>query len=474
MCEEDQSHMCIETHSQLCIGNQYGYCSEDNLIEMTGIFNYRDFKGRRYKPEPCTYAICKLHYEWALQLNKGVFPKDVYGYDESDALDQTICYPFTNWDYENKVSNIYTFYYNKDTKKNVLVNGSLPQENIIFTEEWVKKGSFHFDEYNIVELEPISWEICNFYEQKSDACELKFVRFINMDVVNDTVPDKENLIDSSFGISISSSFGISISTSSSVKHKTISILENSILGVWLKERSTFENCVYFIRDHMNDNNGFQLSSLIDEDKNEKSYLFKYSNMLEKVLLNSKTTSTLDFLIMLEQGHITLEVLWVVYVTYNHRTLSPQIMDDFDDKCDTSKLLKNNDMLISLFIKFCSKDELKYFLSVAIEGRRNEITYKRCDFYDYVRTNLHVVKRLVPEHIFKWENILPLVSIEPIDEIVSNDALVPIDKVEVIKMTPLEFWHSTVNKTWSFDGIEESHYHYDKDESIREYLEFLNH
>ena len=451
--------MCDEDQSTLCIGNHYGYCSEDNLIEMTGIFNYRDFKGLRYKPEPCTYVICKFHHEWTLQINNGIFPKDVYGYDESEALDETICYPFNSWNYQNKVSNIYTFFHNKDTKTIMLVN--LPQESIIFTDDWDKKGSFHFDEYNIVELEPISWEISKFYNQKYDDCELKFVRFI---IDYDAVPDKENIIDSSFNISMNSA----------IKHKNISILENSILGVWLKERSTFENCVYFIRDHMNDNNGFQLRSLVDEDKNEKSYLFKYSNMLEKVLLNSNTSSsTLDFLTMLEKKYITLDVLWVVYVIYNHRLLSPQIMDDFDATCDTSKLLKNNDMLISLFIKFCSKDELKYFLTIAIEGRRNEITYRQREFYDYVRTNLHVVKRLVPKHIFKWENILPPVTIDPIDELVSNDALVPIDKVEVIKMTPLEFWHSTKNETWSFDGSRESHYHYDKDESIREYLESLN-
>ena len=42
------------------------------------------------------------------------------------------------------------------------------------------------------------------------------------------------------------------------------------------------------------------------------------------------------------------------------------------------------------------------------------------------------------------------------------------------MTPLEFWHHTKNFTWAFRGMDEtSRYDYDKDETIREYLESLD-
>ena len=108
--------------------------------------------------------------------------------------------------------------------------------------------------------------------------------------------------------------------------------------------------------------------------------------------------------------------------------------------------------------------------VAIEGPREKITYKQKDFYDYIRTNLYVVKRLVPKYIHNEENILIQKAEDENDDNDDN-----IEKVKDIKktMTPLEFWHSTTNYTWSTNGFQDSKYEYDKDETIREYLESLS-
>ena len=147
----------------------------------------------------------------------------------------------------------------------------------------------------------------------------------------------------------------------------------------------------------------------------------------------------------------------------------------------------------LFIKFCNKNELKYFLTIAISGCRNEITYKQVEFYDIIYPNLYVVKRLVPEHISKNDNIVDIIynvhkskyddtSDESTDEEKDKeqekdekkDKEQDEDNKDLVqdKMTPLEYWHNYQNYTWSFDGFNEHTYNYDKDETIRDYLESL--
>ena len=192
--------------------------------------------------------------------------------------------------------------------------------------------------------------------------------------------------------------------------------------------------------------GLDLDKLHDKNEKEKAFLFRNIIILENALLNTTPESNLEISTLIEKGIITLEVLWIVYVKHNHRLHSH----------NDEKLLKEIDILIDLFIKICSKAELNEFLQVAIEGCRNEVTYRMRDFYDYINPNLYVVKSLVPKHIN------------------NKDIILSVEKVDNIKtFTPLEFWHSTRNYTWAVHGEKESKYKYDKDETIREYLESLD-
>ena len=75
----------------------------------------------------------------------------------------------------------------------------------------------------------------------------------------------------------------------------------------------------------------------------------------------------------------------------------------------------------------------------------------------MNTNLYVVKSLVPKYISHKDIIL------------TGDT----EKHDIL-YTPLQFWHYTINYTWAIYGNGEEHrYDYDKDESIREYLESLD-
>jgi hypothetical protein len=226
--------------------------------------------------------------------------------------------------------------------------------------------------------------------------------------------------------------------------KAFDIEKDSVLDKWIDERSIFEECLNFINSNVYLD--FDFDKLCYENEKEKEFIFRNIIILENVLLNTTPESNLELSMLLEKGIITLEVLWIIYIKYNHKFHSP----------NDEKRITENGILIDLFIKICSKDELNEFLQIAIEGCRNEITYRMRDFYDYVNTNLYVVKYLVPKYIN------------------NKDIILSVEKVDKIKtFTPLEFWHSTRNYTWAVYGESEKKYEYNKDETIREYLESLD-
>jgi hypothetical protein len=537
--QDKHTHKDKVTH--LCEGNTYGYCSNEPLITKEVVLNYRTPKWH-FAPKVINVNFCRKHYEWIKQKNNGLFPINIYGYDKSEAIDETLCEHFRDWNYDTKISNIYTFYYNVNTRKVILLNHD---PNFKLSYEWEKKGSFHYNGYdninysNIVELTPISWEIIIFYEQKKTNKTYKLIRFVKSD--NDSA---SNSVSSSSSVSSDADIVASESSENSensdndlitcktsensansensdndvfasksnivyLTSKYITIENNSVLDKWIEDRSIFEECLDFIKQHMNIKlNYFETETETEENQDiEKSYLFQNSIRLENALLNKNPDSTLDLLNMIEQDVITLDILWIIYIKYNHRLHSPEFSYEIDTcyksinetyggdsnvnsggNGKSSTLMKYNPMLISLFIKICNKEELKYFLTVAIEGCRNEITYRMNDFYDYIHPNLYVVKRIVPEHISKWENILPIPELIKDKPIKNTDISISKDdskddsesvnenivesasetSSEDIMMTPLEYWHNYKNYTWSFDGKEHI-YEYDKDNTIRDYL-----
>ena len=453
MCD-DESQVIIKDISSKCCQNDE-FCS-DKIITKTYIWQYRSPKGGRAPDTLLNVGMCKRHNEWLMLANGNKKREFIQGRDITEATGDDLCSVFSNYDYANKASFIYTFWVKSEYPNDViLINEGYPKfDSVMISKGFEKKGMFHYNGKHIVDLTPISWEITYFQRQrqpcnqradyKGDKKSSIYRPVLNNDD-NDDNDDKKDKKMNYYGL------------------KCFDIEPKSVLDIWIEERSNFEECLDFINSNMNLN----LPALCD--KYETEFLFKYSNMLENALFNKKPDSSLDLLTLLDDDNLSLEVLWIVYVKYNHRLHAPEFNYGIDEDEDENMKysLSTNDMLINLFIKLCSADELKYLLMVAIEGPREKITYKQKDFYDYIRTNLYVVKRLVPKYIHNEENIL----IQKAED--ENDD--NIEKVKDIKktMTPLEFWHSTTNYTWSTNGFEESKYEYDKDETIREYLESLS-
>jgi len=202
-----------------------------------------------------------------------------------------------------------------------------------------------------------------------------------------------------------------------------------------------------------------LNTTIFDEHDDKEYIFRHMLMLENSLSNPDNSIDL----FTTQKQITFDVLWLLYVKHNHYNNHTNVIH-----------LQDNKLLIELIIKTFSKNELKVFLQYALEGCRNEITYRMKDYYDYIHPNLTAVKIIVPKYIHYTEEILIECQLGQMDENTGEND----DKKEKIshphmfnKM--LDFWNNTQNYTMSYypDRGEEHHY-YDKDESIRDYLQSL--
>jgi hypothetical protein len=420
----------------MCDGNTYGlnkYCSGKTITEEY-IWQYRDPKGRHCPDKKINVSLCKRHYEWLYISNENKKREFIQGQDLLEAIGDDLCRHFNNYDYQNKVSYIYKFWLNSKTDKIILVNNDNDKNDIfdshMIEKEYKLKGIFYYNGKHIIELSPISWEIITFQKQRQ-PCNQRY------DYTGDNMSSIYRFVINSEAKDVSKDV-----SKEYYDLKAFDIEKDSVLDKWIDERSTFEECLEFINSNMS----LDLDKLHDENEKEKEFIFRNTIILENVLLNTTPESNLELSMLLEKGIITLEVLWIIYVKYNHKFHSP----------NDEKRITENDILIDLFIKICSKNELNVFLQVAIEGCRNEVTYRMRDFYDYVNTNLYVVKYLVPKYIN------------------SKDIILSVEKIDKTKtFTPLEFWHSTRNYTWAVYGETENKYEYDKDETIREYLESLD-
>jgi len=427
-----------------CSEHLFGYCY-GNIITEKYTWQYRHYKGGHCPDEEIDVHLCKRHYEWLYLANGNKKREFIQGRDLTEAIGDDLCSVFSNYDYANKVSYVYKFWYNTETSKVILVNEHSERfDSVMISKGYEKKGMFYYNGKFVIDLSPISWEINSFEKQRQPGNQRYDYKGDNMSSIYRFVLNSEET-----------------KASKDDKKDYYNLLPfdievNSVLDKWIDERSTFEECLSFITDNM----GLKLDKLDfhfydeeydkakeDKAKNEKYFIFKNSCLLENALLINTPESSLELEKLLEKGKISLEVLWIVYVKYNHRLHAP----------DNEKKITENDILINLFVKFCSKDELIEFLKVAIEGCRNEVTYRQRDFYDYVHTNLYVVKHLVPKYI-KHDNII---------DSVQNGNYVKLH-------SPLDFWYHTKNFTWAVYGMGETkHYDYDKDETIHEYLESLN-
>jgi hypothetical protein len=450
MCDVDDTiSNGQETHQ--CVNSCNDYCSLGNLIPVEILLQYRSVKKPHYySDEIITYYFCKRHYEWMLTLNNGLPFKTVQGKDKYDALD---CFNFTNtYDYVSGNSNTFTFLRekekedgsNKYKRKVILVNESI--ENIKLEEKYEVKGCFHFDREYFIELIPLSYELTDFFKQKD------FFYF--------KINDKEDRMYRIYFHSDENDDGITNDADYDDCDENDKHYFDTLYS-FLEKRNNFEDNYNFIQDNMK-------NEIIQFEEKNKEYTFRHMIMLENALNNPN--NSINLLTMINQKQITSELLWITYVKYNH----------YNNHTNPIQL-KDNKMLISLIIKTFTKDELKLFLQYAIEGCRTYVTYRMKDFYDYIHPNLTAVKLIVPTYIDYMEEILcdfQLNTSIKNDENDENDEKNKKEEIEKVRRplmfnVMLDFWNKSENYTMSYypDRGDEHHY-YDKDDSIREYLESL--
>ncbi len=102
------------------------------------------------------------------------------------------------------------------------------------------------------------------------------------------------------------------------------------------------------------------------------------------------------------------------------------------------------------IRFEGSEGFQRLIKYAIAGVRQEFTDIPEDFDNYVHPNLDVVKFLIPKH---WNHDSKLYS--------ANGRL---------SGNALDFWHASQNFTYTWYDGEEMRFPYEKDESIRDYLQ----
>lgn len=198
----------------------------------------------------------------------------------------------------------------------------------------------------------------------------------------------------------------------------------------------FQDCIDFISYEI-------CNSIIkwNSDERDTNYteLFEsYCNLTTALIINDESAIKQ----MQIEGKINENVLWITYITANHRLFSWSSNND--------KSLVNNTKLIELFIEYKLETNL---LALAISGERvRMLSVKMRDHYNILYENEFVVRFLVPKYI-------------------TNSTI--IYKIDDLSLNPIEYWEYFSNTTtyigggcFSLDNDET----FKKNESILHYLE----
>jgi hypothetical protein len=109
---------------------------------------------------------------------------------------------------------------------------------------------------------------------------------------------------------------------------------------------------------------------------------KYVNLLDDALKQGNSI----FVEFLMNTVVNISILWMVYLRRNHY--------------DTRGIEPSNDWLELLLVgkAIHSPRHLKTLIHIAINGDRQDPTYRMNDFYNYIEPNLNMVKKIVPAYI----------------------------------------------------------------------------
>jgi hypothetical protein len=159
---------------------------------------------------------------------------------------------------------------------------------------------------------------------------------------------------------------------------------------------------------------------------------KYANLYDQAL----ETGSPVFLDLLLNTVINGHMLWYVYIRRNHRLYSRTYNPTATGEDYTPA--GNERMECILLDHICGDPEqLNQLCELAINGEREETTYRPRDFYNYVEPSLSMVKKIVPAFISAAEG--------------------------------LRIWEDYYAFTYSMDSTKLHEYPFEKDQTIYEYL-----
>ena len=412
-----------------CEAREYGDCYRHNK-EVDVTFMYRDSKGRHQPDEVVKVCMCIGHHDWLSKIHQGE-PLEMRGETAEYALHDDLFIPFAN------KKRMYTLMrvekignYNADEHAYYLFNGrdleAIRAKNKFKNEKKLgiyEVGFFqttlHFNtERNecyevIIEVKPIGGEM---------ALESLVNRIDMLTPSEDTESESESEESSSMSV--------------------INLMKPFFEKKQRAEQYTkFTECCAFIKNNI-DKNIINWVKMRENSPHTEEGLFQNFQQLTEALINIngpvKTVSE-----MMDEGDISADVLWITYVSANHRLFA-----SYAQKKDLTK----NKELIELFLFYGLEKDL---LTLAISGDRERyLSVRRRDHYDILHENEFVVEYLVPQYI------------------ATTDIIYKSDPDE--EHTPLEYWHSYDNTTLyiggGFSSGRDMTETFEKNEKIRIYLE----
>ncbi len=142
-------------------------------------------------------------------------------------------------------------------------------------------------------------------------------------------------------------------------------------------------------------------------------MYKYIRLLEEAL-RLKSTALIAF--MKEKIVISQDMLLYIYIKHNHELYAPNWFS-----------LASDDMLLDLCREF---GILSTVLGMSIGGHRRHHVYNEAGLKNVVRSNFEVVKKIVPQYITAFSEVIPYEDYDENDLFISDE------------ISPIKYWQRT--------------------------------
>lgn len=421
-----------------CEARDYGDCYL-RIDEYDVTFKYRDAKGRHQVDEIVKVCMCQNHYDWLSKIQQGN-PLEMRGEAPQYALHDDLFSHFA--DKKRMYTLMKVEFEEADVKEEQyhLFNGRDIDAMRKVIQEWFPNKDVYIRSY-----EEGFFHTTHHYNADTKDCEQVVieVKYITgelaIDALANGVSHVHTMTPEGKKVDISPSAYTWLPRADTdpqyVKEPMPELFKKYFKTKQEAETfDTFEECVDFIGDEI-DKDIINWISVRKNSPHTQKELFEKSQQLTCALLRTDEEYVKQ---MLEVGDITSDVLWVTYITANHRLFASQ---------SPKKDLTKNKALVDLFVNQGLEKDL---LALAIAGERERYLFvKRRAHYNILHENEFVIKYLVPRVISGTDIIY---------------------KSEYAELTPLAYWGYYDNTTTHMGGNMDNKESFEKDEQIRLYLE----